>query len=119
MNIKEKLIKELEETYQFYSNSYENREKGGVLKTVGNHSFLIYASIFNKFWKPAYYGSAIISLFDKGKFNNEKFILMGVTFPALAMAHLYFGAFWSKLGTKELLAKSWRERVNKKQLAEF
>lgn len=98
----------VEETHNFY-NTEENGESKNPSQCIKNNRFLIYSHLLGYAWKPAFYGSAILSFFDNGEYNAHKLAAIALTSPALAAGTVLFGAFWSNLGTKKLLEESWRE----------
>lgn len=102
--------KEVKEIHCFYNTSQENStNQKGLIEMVQNQRFLLYARLSNLLWMPAYYGSALLSFFDGGKYNREKLAAMVCTFPALLAGYVFYGAFWSKLGDEKLLLDSFRK----------
>lgn len=108
MGLLEKINTEIDSIDEFYSCSSKNNLKG-QLERLNAHRFLIYSSVIGSTWKIAYGSSIILSLFDKGEYNFEKVLAMAVTAPAIPLSATFYGAFWAKLGSKELLANSWKK----------
>jgi hypothetical protein len=106
------LERKMDDVYSFYAthkNGNEDAPQQKLVKGVYNHRFLGYSYALNWVWQPVYLGSAVISYFDKGENLYLKLGLMVATSPALVAGTVLFGAFWSKLGSKELLSEAWRQ----------
>jgi hypothetical protein len=111
MNLAEKCQARIDDLYKFYSthNPDHRPNKNRFINAVYNHRFLGYSIALNWIWQPAYYGSAVVSLFDQGQYNPIKLTAMAATSPALLTATVLYGAFWAKLGTAELLKDAWEK----------
>lgn len=106
MTLASKLNEKIEEFFFFYNP--EGKETITLRHMLKQNSFLCYTKLLGFIWMPAYYGSAIASFFDNGKYNHEKILAMATTSPALITGTILFGAFWSKLGSFNLLKEAWK-----------
>ena len=104
-----RLNRNTDEIFSFYNDSSHNNSTKKLTENVSNHKFLLYSKLCNCLWKPAFYGSALLSLFDGGEYNHLKCAAMLVTSPALVASNVLFGAFWAKLGSPNLLKESWKK----------
>jgi hypothetical protein len=117
MGIQEKIrqlgsayLRRIEDLNSFYNREESNSNPRTIAGILTRNRFLLYTRILNCLWMPAYYGSAIVSCFDHGKYNKEKIISIIATSPAFLAGMILFGAFWSKLGNEKLLLDALKRK---------
>ena len=108
MGIENLINDKIDDIFRFY-----NQENGDLGKDIAGkllkHRYLIYSSVLSYTWEIAYGGVLVAHLVEPEHYNAVKVAAMVVTAPAIPLSSFYYGAFWSKLGSRELLEKSWQE----------
>jgi hypothetical protein len=109
MDLGKRLSNKMDDVFSFYTSSTHKNDAIKIIHNAQNHRFLIYSKALNFVWMPAYVGSAVVSLFDDGQYNDLKIKAMESTLWALVGGNIFFGAFWAKLGSYNLLKDSWKK----------
>lgn len=119
----------LEETYDFYERKYKERFgdsdqpraisrfiNGTIRNEVYKNRFLLYGELMSLPFKSSLIASAILSVFDNGRYDNYKWLALKATTALYVLSLPLGGIFWAKLGSGELLKEAWKKSKAKTSL---
>ncbi len=92
----------IEDVYSFYNNS------DSLFRNIFNHRFYFMSKACDYTWKAVLASSILLSVFGDNKYNDLKSRVLPVGVAAFVAGNIFYGAFWSKLGSMNILRDSWR-----------